>query len=568
MKALRTISILSILAHTALAGAQWEKSRLPYRWVYLMFNMQVDGNVGVVSGIMDRAKAAGYNGVVLADYKLTILDLLGDNTERYKRNIGQIKAKADSLGLAFVPGLSGPGYAAGLLAHNPNLAEGLPVRNALFLARGGQAQLVADPAVSLPNGAMENPNGDTFPGWDYQDGPGTLSFADSGVKHGGSYSIRFEHLETDQNGNGRLIKLINVSPYRQYHATAWIKTSAFTRAGSVRIQALTASGKALAYNDIGVQQTQDWTQAHIVFNSLDNNQVRLYFGVWGGKSGKLWLDDLTIEEVGLLNLLRRPATPLTVQGEDGTVYTEGQDFEPVVDPRMGNVPWPGSYEVYHAPPPIVLKAGGRITEGQRLRVSFFHPIVVYSDQVAACMGDPQEMQLVKNEIANVSALLQPSMFFFGHDEIRVANQDPSCGALGPTAGKILALNFQQCYNAVRSARLGGTILVWSDMFDPNHNAVADYYLARGGMVGSWLGVPKDTVIVNWNSGTKRVDSMQFFSGRGHKQILAGYYDGPAGAITAWLNDAEPISGVSGVMYTTWVGNYTDLEAFAKAAWKN
>ena len=62
------------------------------------------------------------------------------------------------------------------------------------------------------------------------------------------------------------------------------------------------------------------------FNSLDHDTVRVYLGVWGGRSGRFWVDDLRIEEVGLVNVLRRPGTPVVVRSETaGTVYEEGRD---------------------------------------------------------------------------------------------------------------------------------------------------------------------------------------------------------------------------------------------------
>ena len=73
------------------------------------------------------------------------------------------------------------------------------------------------------------------------------------------------------------------------------------------------------------------------------------------------------------------------------------------------------------------------------------------------------------------------------------------------------------------------------------------------------------MIVNWNSGG-RSSSIPFFAGLGHPQILAGYYDGPVDDIKGWLAEAAKNRGSNGVLYTTWVGNYADLEAFAKAAW--
>jgi hypothetical protein len=72
------------------------------------------------------------------------------------------------------------------------------------------------------------------------------------------------------------------------------------------------------------------------------------------------------------------------------------------------------------------------------------------------------------------------------------------------------------------------------------------------------------VILNWNSDpSKRKATLDFFAGRGHRQILAGYYDGPVDAIKGWLSDASATKNVTGVMYTTWQGAYGNLEAFGR-----
>lgn len=64
---------------------------------------------------------------------------------------------------------------------------------------------------------------------------------------------------------------------------------------------------------------------------------------------------------------------------------------------------------------------------------------------------------------------------------------------------------------------------------------------------------------------KRAESLRFFSERGHRQVIAGYYDSKPERIKEWLATAEKLPGILGVMYTTWVNKYADLEAFAKAA---
>ena len=49
----------------------------------------------------------------------------------------------------------------------------------------------------------------------------------------------------------------------------------------------------------------------------------------------------------------------------------------------------------------------------------------------------------------------------------------------------------------------------------------------------------------------------------HARSLAGYYDGPVDAITAWLADARQFPDIIGVMYTTWQSQFKDLGSFLR-----
>jgi hypothetical protein len=126
---------------------------------------------------------------------------------------------------------------------------------------------------------------------------------------------------------------------------------------------------------------------------------------------------------------------------------------------------------------------------------------------------------------------------------------------------MLAANAKMCVGLLRPS----TVYVWNDMFDPYHNAVpGPYYLVNGPWTGSWEGLDKDVVIMNWNHG-KRDQSLKFFADRGHKQVIATYYDDPDLRQTKdWLKTtAQTPAGVVGYMYTTWRGDYSKMEAFAK-----
>ena len=130
--------------------------------------------------------------------------------------------------------------------------------------------------------------------------------------------------------------------------------------------------------------TQDWTQISCTFNSLDATKVRLYAGLWGGKTGYLWIDDLQLEEIGLRSVVRRPGTPLTVTNDDGTVtYVEGRDFATITDPNLSRFGAP------MAGPDIRILPESGLKDGDRLRVSFYHAVTIGGGQTSLCMSEPE-----------------------------------------------------------------------------------------------------------------------------------------------------------------------------------
>jgi hypothetical protein len=149
-----------------------------------------------------------------------------------------------------------------------------------------------------------------------------------------------------------------------------------------------------------------------------------------------------------------------------------------------------------------------------------------------------------------------------HDEIRVLNWCEACQRRKLEPGAILADNVRTCLRILREVNPGGRVYVWSDMFDPHHNALKkDYYLVRGDLTGTWEGLDKEVIIMPWYL-EKRAESLKWFADRGHRQVIAGYYDAQPERIRDWLSAARGVNGVLGVMYTTWENRYADLEAFA------
>lgn len=493
-----------------------------------------------LSELMREAASLGYTHILLTDSKFSRLHEMFD---RYFQHVAQIRELATKLGLKLIPAIFPLGYSNSLLARNPNLAEGLPVRGALFEVRDGLARLMPELPIGLPTTADRR----------------VWNFVDETLIPDGE-SLRTE----DPKGrNCRVMKSVKVAPWRHYHVAVRMKTQAFR--GQPQIQVLEpATGRKLCYTSLRVERTQDWSVQHVTFNSLGNSAVNIYIGAWGAAGGRLWLADTHLEECGLLNVLRRPGTPLEVRRDDadGPILREGEDFEPVSDPLLGAVPYGGEYEVFHESPPIRMR--GNWPDGTRLRVSWYHPHIIYEGQVCGCATEPGFQQLLKDQAAEMEQLFPGSDRMMSHDEWRVMGWDESFARTGWTPGKAVSENVRFCVRQLQTLNRNRRIAVWSDMFDPHHNAIDHYYLVNGDLTGSWEGLGQNVLVVNWNFGM-REESLKFFADRGLQQVLAGYYDTDAGQIGKWLSTvrAQNTAGVAGVMYTTWKQDYSQLREFAE-----
>lgn len=554
---MKWITCLALIAFLAVENVHVE--RYQRRWVYAQYNLLVDKNVEQVLDLIARAQKSGFNGMVLADYKFNVLERLPD---RYFKNVARVQKAAAAASIELIPTVCPIGYSAGLLAHDPNLAEGVPVKQAPFEVRKGVAVPLSD--VRLRNGDLEEAKGDRFPGFTLQDSPGKGSFADRNVAHGGSISCRVEDPGSHHEaGNCRLAQRVTVRPFACYRLSAWIKTLDLKPAG-FRLLALGKVGRTLTWFSTPVAATQDWKRVEVVFNSVDNTDITVYAGIWTGKSGKLWIDDFQIEELSLVNVVRRNGCPFIVTSEDGqTVYDEGKDFEPVRDEKLGVLPYAGEYSFDRPAVPLRLASGSRIQEGQKLRVSWYHPIIIHTEQVACCLSELKVYDVLRDQVKRVHELLRPKTFFMSHDELRVANWCQACRDRKLTPGELLADNVRRCVQIIKEFSPDAEIVVWSDMFDPQHNAVENYYLVNGPLTGSWNGLPARVMIANWNGG-KAAESLKWFGERGHQQIIAGYYDSGIDNFRRWNAAAKSEPSATGFMYTTWEHRYDDLEAYGKA----
>jgi hypothetical protein len=541
-------------------------------------NFYVDKNANAAVQTVKDAAKLGFNGVVVADAKFMRLELykFDDPRNRYRRNIAGFMAACREHNIEIIPEIGVVSRAKPLLAHDVNLISGYPVRDAVFEVRNRVARIVSDPNAVFLGGGFEtiDKNG-RFKGWTFQDNPGEVTVADHQTKRSGQQSVRLQPKLAKKLGLCRLNQTINITPHRCYRFSIWVKTEKLDPPTSFRVSITGNSedqkqkSKPLSYKSFNTSTTQSWKQVDVVFNSMNFSKVSIAVGLWKSRSGQTWLDDAKIEEIGLVNVIRRPGCPLTVKSaNEQMIYVEGRDFDPIIDPKLGQNGYSGNYDCYHEAP--VIRMHNNIPDGIRLLVSFYHPLIVDNYRVSCCMSEEKTYQVFERAFSRLSSLLgRPKRYLLSYSELATGASCALCKSTGKTPGELLANNVRRFAGIVRKVRPGAEVLVWHDMFDPGHNAHDHYYLVEGTLEGSWEGLDKDIIIVNWSYG-KRESSMKFFAKRGHRQISSAYVDyiDRMGMdykkwVSDWLATMDSHPRVLGIMYNTERNRYSELDTFSR-----
>jgi hypothetical protein len=547
----KTMKCMVFLSFLTLSGLPSEGKVYPYRWVYVSRSLHRDSDVADIDNIVKTASESGLNGMVLA----AGLDRLDRQSADYFARLEQVKRICEQNNIEIIPIIFSVGYGGSLLVQDKNLAAGIPVRKALFVVDGDKAYFVPDSPAEIVNPGFEQYEGNRLTGYRLQDQPGVVSFVDRNVYHSGSASLRFEHFGDYEHGHARLMQELEVCPNRCYRVSCWVKTDSLEPEGCFRVQVLSTDGQYLAPWDPQVPSMADWHEVVLGFNSLHYNKVRIYMGAWGGESGRFWIDDLNVEEVGLLNVLRRPGTPVKVQSaETGRAYEEGKDFATITDPKL-------NFRFDHEPQTIEILPGSAIEDRERLRVSYYHGMAVNRGQVTACMSEPEVYDIWARQVRLMHEHLAPNKYLLSMDEIRAGGSCQACKERKLSMAQILGDCVTQQVRIIHDVNPQAELFIWSDMFDPNHNAHDDYFLVDGDFTGSWNYIPKDLVIVCWYY-NKRVESLGFFSSLGFRTLAGAYYDGDTlENPTGWLETLDDTPGACGIMYTTWQNKYELLAPF-------
>lgn len=550
-------SILALLC--ACSAGKTQTPATPQLWLYLHSYLSNSAALQLAESRMDAAAAAGYTGVMMWDSGISYIQYPWWNPTYFQQAIQH--AKAD--GLTVVPVVAPYGNSTDELLFQPNLAEGQQVNGTQFQVDStGSTLQVVNSFPGLVNGGFEN--GQT--GWFSYGDPGAS--IDNTVAHSGSASA----LIRNAPANCRLYQSFTVKPWRQYHLRMYYKTQGF--AGGPQMLAFADGNLAeLRINQpLSFPNTSDWTQWDFAFNSGPHTTIALLFGVWGGSQGSLWFDDISLQETGLIYVLRGSGTPLSVYDPNNPthVFTEGVDFSQITDSNL-SASTPSFQDNWHAPIVPATPSGSSLKPGQIVAMNYYAIQPVYGG-AGVSLTDPSALAWRQSAAtAAASVFSSANGYFLNYDEMRHMNSTPSAKAMSMTPAQLLDWHFNGTYQLYRSLNPNATIYTWSDMFDPNHNAVNNYFLVEGDLTGSWTGIPSDVVMMNWNLNNLKTSATWFATAPyAHRQIIAGYYDsGNGGAsATAEIAAVSGIPNIQGLMYTTWVDDYSQIASFASAARTN
>ncbi len=578
----RLVSATAFLALFVVASLHECRSAVPERWFFAYVDLlnsrtgcpardNSSCNLGTqdMFELLPRLSDAGYSVVVLSNYYLASKPHLeGSHKDscRFLENLGKIADAAAANGIELIPEVMVVGASGTVLANDPHLAEGAPVRGCKFKVKMVDGQLKA--YVHDPNKDKRIVHGDfDAPLEDIRANLNLVckdvTITQSTVTPSGTGKALLVEATPSGDCTGapteppffELFRKIDnfVDARHQYELSFQIKTKDFgfkqdgERGLNVElwVDDLVLGKRQLTRVKHTVNKTQEWTKYYVSFNTFQYHELDFSFSVVGIDKGRLWLDDLVMRKVGGVNLLRRDGCPVTVTNEDGDPYVEGTDFQPWIDPNVGIG---GQYLPYAAAAdetpiedgiPIVV-ADSRFMEKDILLVSYYHAVLpeAAGHRVCCSLRHPKVLDLFWFQVERLNKLLAPKRWLIMHDEIRSMGHDEF--ARGDSPAKMLGEHLNWSVRTINELDPDGQIVLVSDMYDPFHNAVPEgnessyYPFVQGSFCSSWKYIPQGTTIWNWSIGDGDLNVLPYVNGSlDHfqnrlgvevDQVVAGFYD--------------------------------------------
>lgn len=519
-----------------------------WRWIFYSHSCTTAEQLAKGKEFVDRAARAGMNGMLVGN-----LDDIWRQGAGAKNCLRELKAYAEEKGVELVPHCWPIGGYGVLSNVYPGILESTLLKGMPFEAKDDEIVSVMD-ATPIANPALEEYDvaENRVRGW-VTDMPGIASFVDPDGGHDGKPAVRFEPGPDKEPGrHSRLMQKIQLKSGRRYRFSGWVRgTGLHMYFHPIKLQVIpdgapdASRGLPLAKGD------EDWHRLSVEFTTGSSGVVHVYAGSWGATQGKLWLSDFSLEEIGITELSQRKSAPRRLRNaETGVVYREGVDWR-LKDVKRGD-------EVR-----LERLEGGAIRPGDKLLFDCF--VVAHAGakfQVATCMSDPRLYDGLKLSAAAIQELLRPKVWLLSLDEIMCGGTCELCKVRKTDMAHILGECVTRMHAIIKAEDPDARIFVWSDMFDPNHNARDGVGACRGTFEGVVDLIPKDIGLMLWY-GEKLDKSVSYFAARGRCFMGSICCDGKncEETVRVWKEKLAPQPGLRGFMYTTWLNDYSKVGVF-------
>jgi hypothetical protein len=521
--------------------------KLQARWFFSFGYGRNQADVTKIKSLIDTGAAHGLNGMVLSSFGL-------DSISRWKDRdivlLKQVQAHCQQRNIELIPTGFSVGYGGGALGHERNFAAALPTVIRLQARDGKLIPVFGDNL--LKNGDLEQHANGRFTGFAFHDQPGEISFPDTAAATGKT-SIRFANFAANAHGHGRIMQEVSVKPGRPYRLSFRIKTQDLQPVSGIKVMILKDTGTLASLNP-RLKATQDWTEVSLDFMNHKETELKIYVGIWGGKSGSFWLDDLRLYAGSTLaDIVQRPGAPLSLRSRDRDMsFVQGRDFRPIPNLRELNQ--------------ATLTPNTAIRAGENLELTCYKiPSVshAWGKQISLCMSNPDLYTYWEAQARKLHQIVGYKKILLSMDEIRNGGGCELCQSSGLSMAEILGDCITRQREIFKRIDPEIEVLIWSDMLDPGHNARDNYYGVVGDFTGSWRHVPKDLTIMCWYHKI-RDQSLAFFSERGFPTLGAAYYDADdLSNSREWLASLQKTPRAQGIMYTTWLKKYGLLAEFGE-----
>ena len=537
------------------AEADWS-ARLEYR-LFLISETQLasDAELRLAGERLREAAISGYNGAVLAPSANLVQPQRAG--KEYLARLVALRKEAERHGLALIPGVFPFDAGDLVLPFDPHLAEGLPVRDVLYVVDKDEARLCADPPLALVNGDFETAARGGVPGWELVGlQPGRKIEVDSSQAQYGNSSLRLENAEE----KSRLISYgavqkVWLPPFRLFRFSVWVKTDD-AQAGRCLFLAASVQKRYLDYRHTSPSETLEWTRHELVFNSLQGGEVELRLEMRGRRdprARRLWFDSAELEHAGLINVVRRPGCAPIVRNERGRAYDEGRDYR-IVGGQTEAAPMRGTLSADGAPR-LIPTGNTRMRLGERLRVSFTASLPL-SYPASLCISSGHVDDFFAGGIDSLNAALAPPGYHLATKFLTNAGWDPACLAARRTLGAQWGDCLQRQIKLLGRRRSQPVCFAWSDMYEPWNEPYRGHWQRNGTIEDAWKYLPKGVVVITTAYEAEEAKSPRFFAANGFRQVIAG--DAKVGD---WLHAHGEIPGIVGVMNLD-----APLAEFAAGVW--